>query len=249
MKHGSSGLPVVLSCEHATARIPPEYEPLFEKNKDILSTHRAYDSGAYDVARILAEFLNVELFQGEVSRLLIDLNRKSSSKTLFSEFSTNLSPEEKDELISRYHEPYHSALLKKILTVKELHGRVFHFSVHSFTPVLSGEERNCDLGILYDPSCTQERKWVERLTEEFKRAPFLSGLHVRRNYPYRGISDGICTWIRSSVRDHYFGIEIEINQRLVGREGFPDPFARELGEILRRLTTSPDFPGMSQNLS
>ena len=35
--------------------------------------------------------------------------------------------------------------------------QVLHVAVHSFTPVLHGERRNADVGLLYDPARPRER--------------------------------------------------------------------------------------------
>ena len=61
-------------------------------------------------------------------------------------------------------------------------------------------------------------------------------LRVRYNYPYRGDSDGLTTWLRKKhPAARYLGIEIEINQRLVGTRGwrsFQDSIATSLGELM-----------------
>jgi predicted N-formylglutamate amidohydrolase len=40
-------------------------------------------------------------------------------------------------------------------------------------------------------------------------------LRVRRNYPYKGVADGLPTWLRHRFVDaSYVGVELEINQAL-----------------------------------
>ena len=53
---------------------------------------------------------------------------------------------------------------------------------------------------------------------------------MRRNYPYRGSSDGLTTTLRGLFADpDYLGIEIEVNQALVGPDGrFPDEISDAL---------------------
>lgn len=91
--------------------------------------------------------------------------------------------------------------------------RVIHVSAHSFTPILDGQARTADIGLLYDPSRAFEsrvcRSWRDRLATA---APHL---RVRRNYPYRGTADGFTTYLRTRFpMDRYAGIELEVNQRL-----------------------------------
>jgi hypothetical protein len=66
-------------------------------------------------------------------------------------------------------------------------------------------------------------------------------LRVRLNYPYRGTSDGLTTALR---REHaaasYIGIEIEMNQRLIG-SALAGPrlawLAARLAALMRRAAT------------
>lgn len=74
---------LVLSCEHATARVPEEYAGLFAGAPHILETHRGYDIGALEVCQRL-EDLAEAAFYGGCSRLLIDLNRSRQHPRLFS---------------------------------------------------------------------------------------------------------------------------------------------------------------------
>ena len=47
-------------------------------------------------------------------------------------------------------------------------------------------------------------------------------LRLRRNYPYRGRSDGLTAALRRRHPDAaYVGIELEVNQRFVERRGAP----------------------------
>jgi Predicted N-formylglutamate amidohydrolase len=85
--------------------------------------------------------------------------------------------------------------------------------IHSFTPILNNVVRNADVGILYDPSREAECHIADALISEIHaRAP---QLRIRRNYPYRGTSDGLTTELRQKFGEAYAGIEIEINQALL----------------------------------
>jgi len=92
--------------------------------------------------------------------------------------------------------------------------RVVHVSSHTFTPVRNGIVRRADVALLYDPARAPER----RLCRHWQRA--LQALarrwRVRRNYPYRGSSDGLTRYLRERfAADEYVGIELEINQKHV----------------------------------
>lgn len=112
---------------------------------------------------------------------------------------------------------------------------VLHLGIHSFTPELRGEVRRADMALLYDPSRARERALCVAWTEALRR--LLPGRHVRRNYPYRGRSDGLTTSLRAAHGEEgYLGIEIEVNQKHVGRDGaFPPWVGEALGDGLEEV--------------
>jgi predicted N-formylglutamate amidohydrolase len=93
-----------------------------------------------------------------------------------------------------------------------------HVAVHSFTPVLNGAARRVDIGLLYDPARQGETSLCRRWRAALRDA---SGekLTVRRNHPYRGVSDGLTRHLRTRFpAARYTGIELEINQKLLLRD-------------------------------
>ena len=75
MTEGPGGpSPVLLLCEHASRRLPPEFGDL-GLSADVRSSHVAWDPGALNLARHLAVALDAPLVAGGVSRLLYDCNR------------------------------------------------------------------------------------------------------------------------------------------------------------------------------
>lgn len=204
---------LVVSCEHASNRVPKRYRGLFQGEEGSLASHRGYDPGAAELARIWAAKWQAELFCGEVTRLLVDLNRSAGHPQLYSEFSRQLPSDARLELRKRYHAPYRERLKQAVRAHLEEGRRVLHLSVHSFTPVLAGEIRNADIGLLYDPRRTGELAFSLRWQRELKGG----GLKVRRNYPYRGRADGVVTWLRTGFPAAlYLGLELELNQALCG---------------------------------
>jgi predicted N-formylglutamate amidohydrolase len=209
---------VVVTCEHATPRIPPRYRHCFADQRATLESHHGFDLGALRMAEDLAEQFHAPLFQGSVSRLLVDLNRSPGHRRLHAECVRRLPAETRREICETYYAPIRNAAEQAIAMAIASGRRVVHLSSHSFTPELGGEVRNADIGLLYDPGRAGElalcRDWRAAL---LARAPHL---RVRRNYPYTGKSDGFTAFLRRkhSAAD-YLGIELEINQRLVLRGG------------------------------
>jgi predicted N-formylglutamate amidohydrolase len=79
--------------------------------------------------------------------------------------------------------------------------------------------RNCDVGFLYDPRRRGEVQFVAAWHAALRAAN--PELVLRRNYPYRGVSDSLVTHLRRryGARD-YVGMELEINQKHVGSRGW-----------------------------
>ena len=123
-------------------------------------------------------------------------------------------------------------------------GTVVHLSVHSFTPFLDGRERRTDLAFLYDPARAGERTLARRWVEELRtRIPERS---IRRNHPYRGVSDGLTTWLRRATgSDRYLGVEVEVNQRWAGPDDrFPPWIPKTLVSTLgQALAGEPEAAG------
>lgn len=195
---------LILSCEHASNKIPAKFSKLFDKK--ILASHRGIDIGAKAIFKLLSENLPCYAQAAEYSRLLIELNRSLDHPQLFSEFSAQMSNKEKQDFIKNIYLPYQKKLISKIK------GPSLHIGIHSFTPVLNGKKRQADIGLLYDPKkpqeksfCTQWKKW---LTQN-------SDYQVKLNYPYKGNSDGLTTIFRKKFPKNYLGIELEINQQLL----------------------------------
>jgi len=90
---------------------------------------------------------------------------------------------------------------------------VLHISVHSFTPILNSIERNCDIGLLYEPSNLNEKEFSHEFRKKILEQNSL--LNVRYNYPYLGKMDGFTTYLRKQFQYNYVGIEIEVNQNYV----------------------------------
>ena len=203
---------LVVTCEHGGNTIPAEYRPLFRGYRGALESHRGYDPGALLMARELARTYRAPLVASTVSRLLVELNRSPHHRALYSDRTRSLSPTEKARIVARYYDPYRQAVETRIRGYVRAGRRVLHVSSHSFTPVLDGETRETDVGILYDPKRALERELCTRWTALL--AARIAPLRVRRNYPYRGYNDGLTTFLRRRFPERaYAGVEIEVNQK------------------------------------
>lgn len=227
---------VVVTCEHATNRVPPGLSSVFRAHRALLKTHRGWDIGAIGVAERIAAGLASPLFVGEVSRLVIELNRSPGSASLFSVATRELDDDAKRGLIERYYTPWRSAVREQIeRALRAQRGTVVHVSAHSFTPVLDGKERSVEIGLLFDPARAGERALCERWRAAIARDPDAAGLRVKMNLPYRGTSDGHTTALRRVFpASRYVGIEVEVRNDLIARERGQ----QRVGEMLARTLRS-----------
>lgn len=209
-----AGLAVIVTCEHAGNRVPARWRDGFDRAGRILDSHRGYDRGALPLARALARRLDAALCFSTVSRLVVDLNRSEGHPAIFSRFVPRRDSV-RQLILNTCHRPYRRRVHELVdarLAAGEL---VLHLSVHSFTPRLAGKTRRADIGLLYDPARSPERALCSAWQRELARQP---GVRVRRNYPYRGTSDGLTTHLRRCYSARaYVGIEIELNQRHAAR--------------------------------
>lgn len=235
----------LISCEHGGNRIPLRYRALFRGVEPLLRSHRGYDRGALLMARELAQALSAPLYAVTTSRLLIDLNRSIGHPRLYSEMTRNTPAAVRSEILQRYYLPCRNKAEAGIAEAIRQGNRVIHISSHSFTPVLDGQVRTADIGLLYDPSRADERELCSRWQASLReRAP---GLVVRRNYPYAGRSDGFTAYLRCRFpASAYLGIELEINQKhvLAGgrqwramRRSVPEALQHALSELQSQISS------------
>jgi predicted N-formylglutamate amidohydrolase len=204
----------VVTCEHGGNRIPPAYRRLFATWRDVLDTHRGWDPGALPMAREFARAFDAPLVESTTSRLLVDLNRSIGNPDLFSAAIPREPPGLRTEIVTAHYLPYRERA-ESLVEQAVLRGhRVIHVSSHSFTPVLDGDVRTADVGLLYDPARKVESELCVRWRDALAmRDP---DLRLRRNYPYLGKGDGFTSYLRKRFGpESYVGIELEVNQQIV----------------------------------
>lgn len=221
----------LFTCEHGGHAVPGEYQALFRGAEEVLASHRGWDAGALDVFKALAPDHGDAVFAATTTRLLVDLNRSLHHPRVFSEFTRALPPAARADLAARCWRPWREAVAGTVAGWLDSGHPVRHIAVHSFTPVLNGQVRHADIGLLYDPGRETERilclRWQSLLAAR--------GWRVRRNYPYRGNADGHTTALRRRFGPGYAGVEVELNQALFpGRFG---PLCADLDATLRVIRT------------
>lgn len=217
---------LLLTCEHGGNRIPREYAPLFRGAKRVLASHRGWDPGALALARSLARHFGLPLHSVTWSRLLVESNRAPANWRIWSSYTRGLPSPERERILERFWWPHRRSVEAAVRKGVTSRCRVVHIAVHSFTPILDGEVRNLDIGLLYDSRRPAEKAlctgWEKILVE------LDPTLRLRRNYPYRGATDGFPTWLRRRFAGNsYVGVELELSQALLA-----GPRRRQIERVL-----------------
>lgn len=199
---------VLLTCEHATQRMPPGWSWPPEDERRLVDTHWAYDIGAEQITRELAEATGAGALLSSFTRLLIDPNRELGSPTLFREHAESVIVELNHELddaerqrrIDALYRPYHDALAR---IARESRAETM-LSIHTFTPNYEGEERAVELGVLFDSR--------ESEAHAFGDALIRAGFAIEYNEPWSG-KDGLMFSVESHANANgKIGLEIEVRQ-------------------------------------
>jgi predicted N-formylglutamate amidohydrolase len=217
----SPSIALIVSAEHASNARPPEFVAC-GVSPEVWDTHAAWDPGAREVATHLAGRFGAPLFLGRFTRLYVDLNRSPVSPECVPArafgvdvpLNRELSPAAVAQRIADHHRPYWDGVRDAVRQALDRGQGALHVSVHSFVEVYDGRHRPVDLGVLIDPDHAYEK----RLADQLHAGLASTGLLVRENEPYDGRADALTTALRKELGgSDYAGIEIEINQRHLGR--------------------------------
>jgi predicted N-formylglutamate amidohydrolase len=213
---------VLIVGDHASNRVPQEID--LGINRALLSTHIGWDIGV----AALAQALGAPLFLGNVSRLVIDLNRDPGDPGLVPQSSDGHDiPGNHGDVSGRlaaYWQPYHDKLAAQIERTRPK----LLVSLHSFTPKLSGrpdEIRPWEIGILYNQDDRAARIAVPILEAV--------GVVVGDQLPYSGkILNATMNRHGEGTRTPYLGIEVR--QDLIGDETGVARWADILRPVIQR---------------
>jgi predicted N-formylglutamate amidohydrolase len=208
---------ILFLCDHASNAVPKELNRLGLPEEQF-SRHIAYDIGAAELTRLLAERFSSPAIIARWSRLVVDLNRGADDPTVVMKLSDgqvvpgNRALDEtgiKDRL-ARYHAPYHAAIAERIANARASGIAPVLVSVHSFTPSWRGHARPWHVGILWDRDGRLARALMERLARE-------GDIVVGDNEPYSGALEND-TLYRHGTMNGLPHVLIEVRQDLIADE-------------------------------
>lgn len=235
-----SEAPILLVCDHASCLFP---KSLGDMGLDPFARrcHLAIDIGAGPLTERLAESLSVTAVVQNYSRLVVDCNRQLMDPGAFLEYgdgilvpgNRNLHQADKDLRASALYWPYHCAIDQQVERLRKIGPPPAFISIHSFTPVLNGESRAWQMGVLWDKD--------ERLREIFLEGFRAAGYYVGDNEPYSGKAPQDFTIDHHAEEVGLPHIGIEIRQDLIDDKAGVAEVARVMHKIIESIPERVDM--------
>lgn len=224
--------PFVLTCDHASARVPRRLGSLGLAAHD-LQRHIAWDIGAAAVASRLAARLDACLILQSYSRLVIDCNRPPGSEQSIVALSEatripgneSVSP---DEALARERDvfrPYHDRICTELDERDAQHRRTIVVAVHSFTPTFHGRQRPWHAGMLYN----RDRRLAQALLRALRVD---ASLVIGDNEPYSVSDNTDYTLPVYGEQRGLLHVGIELRQDLISAEAGQEQWADRLAHSL-----------------
>jgi len=225
--------PVLLVCDHASRRFPASLGSM-GLDPAARRCHLALDIGAGALTERLAKTLGVTAVLCQYSRLVVDCNRQLMDPGAFLEFgdgivipgNRNLHQVDKDIRANEIYWPYHKAVEGEIKRLRRWEAEPVLVSIHSFTPVLNGESRTWEMGVLWD----QDRITAEYFIQGLRDARYLVG----DNEPYSGKAPQDFTIDHHAQPTDLPHVGIEIRQDLIHH----DDGVLRIAEIIHKVIES-----------
>lgn len=232
--------PILVSIPHASPKVPPEIEAQVAlTEREILHYTDLYTDQIYSIS-------DVYLVQADFSRVFVDVNRAPDDISKEYEkaeegvnvlttwdgrrvYQKPLGESQADELIKKYHDPYHQKIEEYMPEVQ------FLFDGHSYLPVGpklkpdSGKPRpDVNIGNINYSTCTREQTvFVRDFFQDL-------GYTVAINFPYAGkyILGHHCH--RRHIPPFLVpGMQLELNQALYVHQETMEPMPDRVKELRR----------------
>ncbi len=238
--------PIVIICDHASNRVPADYGDLGLGDADF-QRHIAWDIGAAAISEILARRFQAPAILSEVSRLLIDCNRRFEDPNLTPAISDgtqvpanlNISQEEREKRWRICHQPYHQAIWDAIERKLDAGQPPILLSIHSMTPALNGVARPWQIAICWSDDRRLSAPMLEALCAR-------AGITVGDNEPYRLDPQEDYSVPVHAMRRGLKHLQVEFRQDEIadaaGQQRWADLFGDCLERVLKRLSHSSSRP-------
>lgn len=221
---------VLIVGDHASNRVPPGIE--LGIDRALLSTHIGWDIGV----AALAQAIGAPTFLGNVSRLVIDLNRDADDPVAIPLSSDGIdipgNVGDQSWRVAEYWQPYHDDLAAYITA----HRPALLVSLHSFTPRLASrpdEVRPWEVGVLYNNDDRAARIAIPLLEA--------AGIVTGDQLPYSG------KLLNATMNRHGEGtgtpyLGLEVRQDLIDGDARIAVWATKLRPIVENVLAAFRFP-------
>ena len=222
----------LLLGDHAGNAVPHKLEALGLPPEE-LARHIGWDIGIGGLGPMLARALDAPFVRQTYSRLVIDCNRATDAADAIPPVSdgtavpgnADLPPDDRAARIAEIHAPY-QATIAELLAARDSVGlQTVLVSLHSFTPVMRGQARPWDVGVLYDGGDTRFAAAVMAALRG------RGDLVVGDNEPYR------MDLIDYTIPRHAYParpyVELEIRQDLIASEAGQRRWTRIVQAVCR----------------
>ncbi len=221
---------ILVVSDHASNRVPDDMA--LGIDPALLDLHIAVDIGVGAIGELMAQRTGIAAFQGNISRLVCDLNREPHASGVIPIASDGhaipgnaLDEAAHAERLARFHDPYHDALAALLVACPPS----LILSLHSFTPELEShpdQQRPWQVGVLYNEDDRAARVAIPLLEAE--------GLVVGDQQPYSGKLLNY-TMNRHAEADGRPYLGIEIRQDQIGNAGGQAEWAERLARIANQV--------------
>ncbi len=210
--------PILIFCDHASARIPAELKQLGLSPAE-LNMHIAVDIGANGLTRDIAARFDTRAALATFSRLIIDPNRSMDRDDFIPCVSDgvripgneNLTASDREARAGQFFEPYHRALAREIDAACKRFDDPLFVSIHSFTPQMmtESEPRKWHIGVLWAYDEPTARGFMAAM------ARYAPQYVIGDNEPYdaRGFNYTVDRHVKPLGKRH---LTLEVRQDLLG---------------------------------
>jgi len=119
----------LFSCEHATCTVPEAYREYFQGGEETLTSNEGWEPGVLNLSQAFAMRFRTPLVHGDVTRLLIDLEKDGDER--WSRFSEKISESMRLRIVDRHERVYRQQLRQRIAEDLRRYESVVHVMVHT----------------------------------------------------------------------------------------------------------------------
>ena len=119
----------LFSCEHATCTVPEAYREYFCGSEEVLSSNEGWEPGALNLSQAFAMGFRTPLVYGDVTRLLIDLEKDGDAR--WSRFSSKIAESIRLRIEDRHERLFRQQLRQRIAEDLRRYDSVVHVMVHT----------------------------------------------------------------------------------------------------------------------